>query len=170
MILERSQRAGPKESGRWVRRLGLIALIALVVALVAFSYIPLKQTMSTGVDWLGFEFGQTIPAEHLFDPLDFCPSVSSNGLGRVSFVWWTVSGRPVTSFELTGTSLRMGPTPILYNSTNASSGGYSFDLTSSIGPTPCGVDYTMVMYSSSANPTTVSITIVYNYTAEVPLL
>jgi hypothetical protein len=161
---------GGRGSGRWTLRISFITLVVAVVVLVVLSLVPLKQAQRTGVDWSGFVFGQGTPSVHFFGPGDFCPSTNSNGHGRVSILWATESGQPVRSLALTVQVPPPVDNLVIYNSTNASSGGYSFDLSNNNGITPCGVDYTMVMYSSSPNPTVASIMMVYNYTAEVPIV
>lgn len=160
--------AGKRSRKAWIAT--IIVLVVLIVILGALTLVPLRQVNKTGADWLGFELGRENATGHVFDPGAFCPSQYPNGVGRVSLVWNTESGQPLQQIYLTVAVPTEAGNIVIYNATNSSSGGFAFNLTAPGGLTPCGTVYNLIMSSHQVNPTLISISTVYNYTTDVPIL
>lgn len=161
----------PKLSKRvsfWWRTAAL-ALVVLVLVLVVVPFALQRQETFTAVKWFHISIEAALPANissTILPPGTFCAPAHATSVGLFS-MWWNTSGPVNLSFiRLTTLLPKLPPTVLfLYQANDSSSGGTSF---ASPSPIPCADDWFLYASAVQVETVSVSMALIYNYTATVP--
>lgn len=139
----------------------LVVLFVVVAVLATVATHQISRTQ-TAVQWHEYTIPGTPRAlnEAVTYGSPFCVPSDAVTVGLVSMDWWTYPSHNATSVVL---FVSGGYTHVtLYESTNSSYGGVTFNSTADV----CQYPWYIVFNSTTADLFTALITLTYNYTAE----
>jgi hypothetical protein len=177
-------RVAPPRAGSgvspWWRAIAIILVVLLVVLGLSLALYksPTSTTTLTKVEWSHYEIPGGPEAEvnesntTEIGAGHFCAPPSAVTAGIFSMVWAASTDEPVQQVVLwalypPNSTYPLGYPVVLYEASNASSGGSSFVP---FFPAPCGYTWNIGVKSPESVIVYVVATLTYNYTAPTPTL